>query len=86
MSIPENNGVGPVTGDVVQECGCRTITQECDTVTYIPCLGCALKNAGLMLIEAGKRLYDADEKEREEMEERAEAVRVQAEDFIGGTD
>lgn len=68
-----------------QPCGCVTTDTE-GVVSYTPCLACALKNAGLMLIEAGKRMHEAAEEERRESEARAEEQRIQAEDFIGGND
>ncbi len=73
-----------------QPCGCVTTTTEIKgqepMVNYEPCLACALNNAGVMLIEAAKRLAEAAEREAEEMAENAEAARKQAEDFIGGGD
>lgn len=73
-----------------QPCGCVTTTTDIKghepTVSYTPCLACALKNAGLMLIEAGKRMDEAATEARVDMEEQAEAARIQAEDYIGGTD
>ena len=68
-------------------CGCSTTTYDDDVpASYDPCLACALKNAGIMLMEAGKRMAEAIEAERLEAEKRAEADRQRAEDWIGGTD
>ena len=75
----------PVVEVEAQACGCRTTTTEV-SVNYEPCLACALKNAGIMLQQAGLRLDEAAEQARLEQAERAEAVRVQAEDFVGGSD
>ena len=69
-----------------QLCGCTTLSKPGKDVVYTPCLACALKNAGIMMIEAGKRLTEAAERDRQEMEEKAEEARAQAEDFIGGSD
>lgn len=72
----------------VRPCGCTTV-HDPNTLkepVLTPCVSCALNTAGLMLIEAAKRLAEAAEKQREEDAERAEAARQQAEDFIGGTD
>lgn len=70
-----------------QPCGCRTTTTEHKglepVVSYEPCLACALNSAGLMLVQAGARLTEAAEREREE---NAEVARIKAEDFIGGGD
>lgn len=74
-----------------QPCGCRTITELDDDgnelgVNYVPCLPCALTSAGLMLQEAANRIREAEEARREEAAEEAERLRIQAEDWIGGTD
>lgn len=69
-----------------QPCGCTTLKKHGQEPVYTPCLPCALNGAGLMLVEAAKRLAEAVEREREEAAEHAESARVQAEDFIGGAD
>ena len=76
-------------GTETQPCGC--ITQEPDLLAgspaaYIPCLACALKNSGLMLVQAGLRMEEAIERERKEAAARAEEVVENAQDWIGGTD
>ncbi len=75
---------------VEQPCGCKTITtdrkgQEPD-VRYVPCLPCALTNAGLMLQAAGARMQEAIDAEREETAARAEEIRRKVDGFIGGSD
>lgn len=74
-----------------QPCGCKTIAELADDgtelgVNYVPCLACALTSAGLMLQEAASRLREAEEERLAEAAEQAERLRVQAEDWIGGTD
>lgn len=74
-----------------QPCGCKTITEFDNDgnqlgVSYVPCLACALTSAGLMLQEAANRLREAEEERLAEAAEQAERLRVQAEDWIGGTD
>lgn len=68
-----------------QACGCKTTTYEA-SVSYEPCLACALKNAGLMLMEAGKRLEEQEAERLREAAELAEEQRKRAEGWIGGTD
>lgn len=82
---------GPETHE--QPCGCKTLNTHGNDPNvpghepvYVPCLACALKNAGIMLIEAGKRMQEALDAERLEAENRAEAERAKSEDWIGGND
>lgn len=74
-----------------QECGCKTVTEvDNEGVTlnhnFIPCLGCALTSAGLMLIQAGERIHEAAAQQREEEAAEQERIRARAEGFIGGSD
>ena len=79
-----------------QPCGCKTTsypvlspgshTGPNPLIKFEPCLAHALRDAGESLRQAGLRLEEAASQEREDMEDRAEAMRVQAEDFIGGSD
>ncbi len=79
-----------------QPCGCRTTSTPVlspgsyngpnPIVEYLPCLACALTQAGVMLQQAGLRMAEAAERQREDDDIAAERVRIQAEDFIGGND
>jgi hypothetical protein len=69
-----------------QACGCKTVCDDDGTTAYIPCLACALKNAGLMLVEAGNRISEAEQERLQVEAEEAERLRVQAEDYFGGSD
>lgn len=68
-----------------QPCGCKHGTRD-GVMFYRPCLACALKNAGIMLQEAGLRLEEAEAERRAEAAELAERLRVQSEGFIGASD
>lgn len=79
-----------------QPCGCKTIsttiysrgsyTGPNPIIKYEPCLPCALKNAGLMLQQAGLRIEEQRDAELQDAAEQAEALRVRAEETIGGSD
>lgn len=70
-----------------QPCGCRSGTKD-GVMFYRPCLACALKNAGIMLQEAGLRLEEAETERRAQAAELAERLKQEheAQDWIGGSD
>ena len=70
-----------------QPCGCRHGTRD-GVMFYRPCLPCALKNAGLMLQEAGLRLEEAEAERRAQAAELAARLQRErdAQDWIGGSD
>ena len=67
----------------IDECGCKTtMDKEGGTTSYEPCLACALKNAGIMLQQAGLRL---DEARQEEVADQ-EAAYEKDQGYFGGSD
>lgn len=71
-----------------ESCGCHTTTihSEPPQVKWEPCIAHALQNAGIMLQQAAERMHEAEEHRLQELEMEREALRTQAEDWIGGTD
>lgn len=77
-----------VTYTQEQPCGCRHGTKD-GVAFYRPCLPCALKNAGIMLQEAGLRLEEAEAERRAQAAELADSIvreRERQDGWIGGSD
>ena len=76
MSDPQNE----IT---YQACGCMTTTNP---IAYKPCLPCALKNAGLMLQEAGNRMEELAERQRQDDAQEVSDALERANQTMGGSD
>jgi hypothetical protein len=67
-----------------QPCGCKHGTNN-GVMFYRPCLACALKNAGIMLQEAGLRLEESATADRAEQDRIKAKLKAMDEGF-GGSD